>query len=140
MGKIFVFVNQKGGVGKTTSAINIGAYIAKAGKKVLLVDFDSQGNTGIKIYFYDAGMLHSKLIIVDDEFVTIGSTNFDFRSFEHNFEGNLFFYSKTLNQQLTEIFRTDLTKSHRITPQIWRQRPLWRRAVASIVRLLSPIL
>lgn len=44
MGKIFVFVNQKGGVGKTTSAINIGAYFAKAGKKVLLVDFDSQAN------------------------------------------------------------------------------------------------
>ncbi len=44
MGKVYVFVNQKGGVGKTTSAINIGAYIAKAGKKVLLVDFDSQGN------------------------------------------------------------------------------------------------
>ncbi len=44
MGKTFVFVNQKGGVGKTTSAINIGAYIAVAGKKVLLVDFDSQGN------------------------------------------------------------------------------------------------
>jgi chromosome partitioning protein len=44
VGKIFVFVNQKGGVGKTTSAINIGAYFAKAGKKVLLVDFDSQAN------------------------------------------------------------------------------------------------
>ncbi|MCH5294965.1 MAG: ParA family protein [Treponema sp.] len=44
MGKVFVFVNQKGGVGKTTSVINIGAYIALAGKKVLLVDFDSQGN------------------------------------------------------------------------------------------------
>ena len=44
MGKCIVFVNQKGGVGKTTSAINIGAYIALAGKKVVLVDFDSQGN------------------------------------------------------------------------------------------------
>lgn len=44
MGKCFVFVNQKGGVGKTTSCINIGAYIAMSGKKVLLVDFDSQGN------------------------------------------------------------------------------------------------
>lgn len=44
MGKVITLVNQKGGVGKTTSAINIGAYVAEAGKKVLLVDFDSQGN------------------------------------------------------------------------------------------------
>ncbi|MDR2102393.1 MAG: AAA family ATPase [Treponema sp.] len=44
MGKTYVFVNQKGGVGKTTSAINIGAYLAEAGKSVLLVDFDSQAN------------------------------------------------------------------------------------------------
>jgi chromosome partitioning protein len=44
MGKVYVFVNQKGGVGKTTSAINIGAYLAEAGKSTLLVDFDSQAN------------------------------------------------------------------------------------------------
>jgi chromosome partitioning protein len=44
MGKTYVFVNQKGGVGKTTSALNIGAYLAEEGKNVLLVDFDSQAN------------------------------------------------------------------------------------------------
>lgn len=44
MGKIVVFANQKGGVGKTTSAVNIGAYCAEAGRKILLIDFDSQAN------------------------------------------------------------------------------------------------
>lgn len=95
---------------------------------------------GVKIYFYDAGMLHSKMIIVDDEFTTIGSTNFDFRSFEHNFEGNLFFYSREFTAEMLKVYRDDLSHSNRIVPSQWRRRPLLKRAVESIVRLLSPIL
>jgi chromosome partitioning protein len=52
---VYVFVNQKGGVGKTTSAINIGAYLAEAGKKTLLVDFDAQANLSSGVLSAGAG-------------------------------------------------------------------------------------
>ena len=111
-----------------------------------LLDFASASyisecmRAGIKFYFYDAGMLHSKVIIIDDEFSTIGSTNFDFRSFEHNFEVNLFCYSRDFSERMLKIYRTDLSNSTRVLRSQWRKRPVWTRAVESVVRLLSPIL
>ena len=96
--------------------------------------------SGIKIYFYEPTVLHSKVVIVDDEFVTTGSTNFDFRSFEHNFEFNALIYSKQFNSEMKAVFVADLDKCTQITLSVWIQRPLLQKALESVVRLFSPIL
>ncbi len=96
--------------------------------------------SGIKFYLYTAGMMHAKTLIVDDEYVSVGSTNFDFRSFEHNFEANIQIYSREVNAHMAEIFRDDLTSCVRILPSQWNRRPLHKKAIQSILRLLSPIL
>ena len=95
---------------------------------------------GIKVYFYENRMMHAKCVIVDDEFVTTGSTNFDFRSFEHNFECNVMVYSKQFNERMKRIFMADLKNSTRIILPHWRRRPAQQRALESLARLMSPIL
>lgn len=96
--------------------------------------------SGIKIYLYEKSMLHSKTMVVDNEFVTVGSTNFDFRSFEHNFESNLFIYSPAVNARMAEIFLDDQKDCTRVTAAAWRHRPFPQKFEESLVRLLSPIL
>ena len=96
--------------------------------------------SGIKIYYYEPTVLHAKVVIVDDEFVTTGSTNFDFRSFEHNFEFNALVYSKPYNRQMRDIFETDMQQCTRLSLGKWKQRPLFQKALESVVRLISPIL
>jgi len=95
---------------------------------------------GIKIYFFEKGMMHSKAIVVDDDFCTVGSTNFDFRSFEHNFEANMLIYSEKFNAHLKALFMRDLKDCTRITSAAWRRRPWHEKALESIMRLFSPIL
>lgn len=95
---------------------------------------------GIKVYFYDAAMLHSKVIIVDDDFVTTGSSNFDFRSFEHNFECNALIYSTSFNHRMKEIFIDDQHRCTRLILSHWRRRPVTTKAMESLARLLAPIL
>lgn len=95
---------------------------------------------GIKIYFYEPGMLHSKTLVIDEEFSSVGSTNFDFRSFEHNFEGNIIVYSMDFNKRMKEIFVNDMKNCQRVTPSTWRHRPITQKALESFMRLFSPIL
>ena len=80
------------------------------------------------------------MVIVDDEFVTTGSTNFDFRSFEHNFEFNALVYSKELNKKMKAVFEEDMQQCTRLSMGKWKQRPLMQKALESVVRLISPIL
>ena len=96
--------------------------------------------SGIKIYLYEPTIIHAKVLIVDDEFVTTGSTNFDFRSFEHNFEFNVLVYSKEFNSKMKATFEDDMNQCTRLTLSKWKQRPMLQKALESIVRLISPIL
>lgn len=96
---------------------------------------------GVKVYLYQTGFNHSKFLVSDDSICTCGSTNVDFRSFEHNFEANIFFYDEGLALRMKKMFMNDeavsplATEVYAKTPFPFRKR-LW----ASIVRLLSPLL
>lgn len=74
---------------------------------------------GVKIYLYKKGFLHSKLMVCDDELSTVGSTNMDFRSFEHNFEANAFFYDRETAMTLKEIFLADQKDCFLLSARIW---------------------
>lgn len=97
-------------------------------------------HAGAKIYFYQKGFLHSKLMVSDDTLSTVGSTNMDFRSFEHNFEVNAFMYDRTSALTLKEIFLKDQKDATLLQHKVWVKRPWYQKVLESIVRLLAPLL
>lgn len=101
---------------------------------------DELMKSGVKVYFYRAGFLHSKLWVADDEWASVGSTNLDFRSFEHNFEANAFFYDEKTVCTMKEIFLEDMKKSMTLSQKIWDKRSFKNKIVESVVRLLAPLL
>jgi cardiolipin synthase len=78
---------------------------------------------GVQIHEYLPTMLHCKLMVVDGIMTSVGSTNFDVRSFRLNDEANLNIYDAAFAARQTEVFEADLTQSRRITLQAWRARP-----------------
>ena len=95
---------------------------------------------GVKVFFYKKGFLHSKLMVSDDMLSTVGSTNVDFRSFEHNFEVNAFMYDVETALEMKEIFLQDQRESTKILLKNWVRRSWRQKAAESVVRLLAPLL
>ncbi|AGB28253.1 phosphatidylserine/phosphatidylglycerophosphate/cardiolipin synthase [Prevotella dentalis DSM 3688] len=96
---------------------------------------------GVKVYLYQGGFNHSKLLVSDDCISTCGSTNVDFRSFEHDFESNIFFYDEGMALRFKRIFLAD-QQSSVLIDEVRRVvgRTFFRRLWESLLRLLSPLL
>lgn len=95
---------------------------------------------GVKIYFYRAGFIHSKVIVVDGLFSTVGTANLDFRSLETNFEVNAMIYDEEIANILTNQFLEDQEKSELIILEEWIKRPRLNKIKESFARILSPML
>ena len=95
---------------------------------------------GAKIFIYDNGFIHAKMIVVDESIASVGTANIDVRSFRLNFEVNAFIYHTETAQKLSTIFHNDMKLSHELTFEQYKERSLLIRFKESISRLLSPIL
>jgi len=113
----------------------------------LLTDWGSRSylreaaEAGIRVELYNAGFLHSKMMVCDDSVCTCGSTNIDFRSFENNFEANMFIYDMDTALQLKHTFLDDEHFSVALTSLPERMHiSFLMRLGESLVRLFSPLL
>ena len=95
---------------------------------------------GVQVSLYKAGFLHSKLMVCDDSITTCGSTNLDFRSFENNFEANIFFYDEGIALRMKKVFMNDLEQSVSLTEIPSRMHGSFlTRLWESVTRMLSPL-
>ncbi|GKS97202.1 phospholipase D-like domain-containing protein [Acidovorax sp. SUPP2825] len=92
---------------------------------------------GAEIYEYEPTMYHCKVMIVDQLMVSVGSTNFDNRSFRLNDEANLNVYDAPFAQRQTVVFEDDLKRSRRVTHQDWLDRPMKEKLAERMASLLE---
>lgn len=95
---------------------------------------------GAKVYHYEKGFIHAKMIVVDDEVASVGTANIDVRSFSLNFEVNALIYNREYAHRLAEIFERDIIDCSEMTKEIYENRSTVIKFKESISRLLSPIL
>ncbi len=96
---------------------------------------------GATIYQFEGGFHHSKIMMVDDRFCTVGSTNLNSRSLRYDYEVNAFIFNPQVTGQLSDVFNADKQHSTIMTDENWKQRSRWHRFVGWISNLiLTPFL
>ena len=96
---------------------------------------------GVKVYLYRAGFNHSKILVSDDSVSTCGSTNLDMRSFDNQFESNIFFFDEGMALRLKKVFMDDLKECVNIEDvKEVHHLSIGQRLWESIIRLISPLL
>ncbi|MEK9199863.1 cardiolipin synthase [Ureibacillus sp. 179-F W5.1 NHS] len=95
---------------------------------------------GAKVFIYEKGFIHAKMIVIDDEVSTVGTANIDVRSFSLNFEVNAFIYNRPISHEIAEIFEKDILDCTELTLEKYENRSNFIKFKESISRLLSPIL
>lgn len=95
---------------------------------------------GAKIYLFNGGFHHSKIMTVDSLFCTVGSANLNSRSLHYDYETNAFIFDPTTTRQLDEMFLHDKENSTLLTPEVWKRRSAWKKFVGWFGNLLTPFL
>ena len=95
---------------------------------------------GVKVYIYEYGFLHAKTLVIDGTVASVGTANFDVRSFKLNFECNAIIYDTKTSQMLYDIFMDDLNYSMELTRELYLERGILIRFKESVCRLLAPLL
>ena len=94
---------------------------------------------GVKI-FTRPDFSHSKVIVIDEEIASIGSGNFDYRSFEHNFETNAILYDSALAASITKDFDAHCTDDICLDYETFKNRPIWKKFLEGLAKFFSPLL
>jgi cardiolipin synthase len=92
---------------------------------------------GIRIFEYQAGMTHLKLLVVDDLWSIVGTTNIDNRSFEHNDEVNVAIRDRGVAARLVRDYDDDIARSEEITLHAWERRPAWEKLIGTVAWILE---
>lgn len=96
--------------------------------------------SGGRVFRYEKGFLHAKMIVIDDEIAMIGTANIDVRSFSLNFEINAILYDEKIAIECRELFEADEKVSFEMTEERYEKRGNWTKVREAVSRLLSPIL